>query len=641
MYNPVHQKHIHRPALERYAQTHFKTLRNVKLTEIDTMNKYRVEYEGIVVPLDQNNNPDVFQHKVTIDRFGIPWFDKAGCGKTSREYADVQSETCLISAEVERKHGSSRRFASFVDNQSFVEYNKSSRLPHAYESIRPDTCCMLFTDHDQAGGLNDVRKHQEGVLQLQRVLFDLLGLPEQTPVVLTSHRTKESGDYLSTHLRFTTVSLESCNGTLKAIHHLLKHTNIDFGGLDFGTHRSYQLLRLPGCSKAGSRAKLLPADGSALGDIGELMVGNSAKREVHITTEMVSSALKQHFGCSNDCGLKTIRQILPLPEANHVTMQIHAMYYHYTGKDPNNLTYQHGKLWSVGHSERCIHSERHKSNGMYIIVRNRAVYCQCHGRCKQEGRPEVLLGYLHTKLSSDKYAWQQTPRSCYAGITAIDVMSRIPRDVSPVELAKHLACIGDLKALLDAYAGRDTHDEWTAATAELASLKEIPLPGAALVTLKKYIDYHVNPNGNNKKRKRAEGEADPIPRPLDYKFDFERFQREHPHLLAIDDHTISHQIINTRFIKYDELDLSHRINLVKSEMMTGKTSNLIIKELQALPPNARVLMLTPRRLFSESLRGVLKENGFHFAHYKDLNHIDQRSFCLLRATSQLFSNIVK
>ena len=147
MYNPVHQKHIHRPALERYAQTHFKTLRNVKLTEIDTMNKYRVDYEGIVVQLDLNNNPDVFQHKVTIDRFGIPWFDKAGCGKKSREYADVQSDACLISAEVERKHGSSRKFASFVDNQSFVDYKKTANCrmrtnPFARTRV---VCCLQIT----------------------------------------------------------------------------------------------------------------------------------------------------------------------------------------------------------------------------------------------------------------------------------------------------------------------------------------------------------------------------------------------------------------------------------------------------------------------------------------------------------------
>jgi hypothetical protein len=179
----------------------------------------------------------------------------------------------------------------------------------------------------------------------------------------------------------------------------------------------------------------------------------------------------------------------------------------------------------------------------------------------------------------------------------------------------HLACIGDNKALLDAYAGYDTSTDWTTATTTLAGADDIPVPSVALKALTKYIDYHVNLHGNNKKRKKlCDAELEP---PINYKFDFDRFQREHPHPLAINEHAISHQIINTRFIKYEELDLSHRINLVKSEMMTGKTSNLIIKELQSLPPNVRVIALTPKCLFAESLRGVFRANGFEFAHYKD------------------------
>ena len=73
---------------------------------------------------------------------------------------------------------------------------------HLFESIPPNNHLMLFTDHDMQGGVNELRKHQEGVLEVPHELFRLLGLPEQKPVVLTSHRTKEKGDYLVKVLRY-------------------------------------------------------------------------------------------------------------------------------------------------------------------------------------------------------------------------------------------------------------------------------------------------------------------------------------------------------------------------------------------------------------------------------------------------------
>ena len=108
-----------------------------------------------------------------------------------------------------------------------------------------------------------------------------------------------------------------------------------------------------------------------------------------------------------------------------------------------------------------------------------------------------------------------------------------------------------------------------------------------------------------------------IQQTFSYTFDFERFQREHPHPLAINAHSVSSQLVHARALNYDELDLTHRVNLLHSEMMTAKTSVVIVRELASLPPHARVIALTPRRLFAESLRGTLKGFGFEFGHYQD------------------------
>ena len=42
-----------------------------------------------------------------------------------------------------------------------------------------------------------------------------------------------------------------------------------------------------------------------------------------------------------------------------------------------------------------------------------------------------------------------------------------------------------------------------------------------------------------------------------------------------------------------------------------------MKEVAGLPAHARVIALTPKRLFAESLRGTLRGYGFEFGHYQD------------------------
>jgi hypothetical protein len=472
----------------------------------------------------------------------------------------------------------------------------------------------------------------EGVMDFIQVIFGLLNIPVQIPVTLTSHRTKaKSGDYLSTHLRFPTVSVESCNETMKAIHHLIRHTGKSFGGLDLCTHSNYQQLRIPGCSKPGSSARLLPADGSELGDICPLMVSNSGIRDVHITTEMVTRAIASSFACSGTCNVKTVTvgktdlnndKVLPDDEIERITVQIKLLYHSKTGKCPDTITHRQGRIWHLGRQDKCIHSEIHKSNGMYVYVKGREVYCQCHGRCKTvDNRPPVLLGHLITKLSSDKSRWDQTPASCYIAMQTIDVVTRLPRGIPPRQLSDHLACIGDFKSLLDMYAGCDTNDVWLESTIKLSAIQTLIKPSEALIELEKHISHVIHPDGKAKKRKVSPTVSH---LPFTYTFEMDRFRREHPSPLDIDTNSISNQIINCRYIDYSQLDLSHRVNLVHSEMMTGKTSNLIIMQLKSLPMNTRVIALTPKRLFAASLLGILRANGFDFVHYQDERFLKER-----------------
>ena len=177
-----------------------------------------------------------------------------------------------------------------------------------------------------------------------------------------------------------------------------------------------------------------------------------------------------------------------------------------------------------------------------------------------------------------------------------------------------MACIGDFKSLLDEYIGSDTSSIWLEAISQLINLDDVLKPSEALEQLQLNVTYESNDIVKNRKRKRKLAQMEG-PK-FNYTFAFQRFQRGHPHPLAINSHVISSQIVHSRFLNYDELNLSNRVILLHSEMVTGKTSNVIIKMLASLP-NATVIALTPKRLFAGSLRGVLSGYGFDFAHYGD------------------------
>ena len=159
----LHVNHIHRPALERYARQKYGTLRDVAIQVADDSIKYEISLCSSKVQLNLFDDPEVFEHKVHIDRYGMPWFTRAGCGKESRSYAENHNETCLISAEIETQKGNFRKLISFVDNQAFLDYYKNCNEKHLYECILPNTPCLLFTDHDQLGGVSELHKHQVGV----------------------------------------------------------------------------------------------------------------------------------------------------------------------------------------------------------------------------------------------------------------------------------------------------------------------------------------------------------------------------------------------------------------------------------------------------------------------------------------------
>ena len=619
-------EHIHYGSLQRHARTIFDSLFDVDITgATGDLNSFIITKHNSSTTVNVWTNPEVFDHKVVIDKLHQPWFSRAGAGKDSRAYAIDHDHFCMISAEVETKGGSFRKFTSFTDNNAFLEYAKMSKEKHLYECIRPDTPCMMFTDHDQQGGVNDLRSHQEGVFEFIEFLCKSLGLPPQKPQILNSHRTKENGDYLSTHLRFTDVSLENCNETLKLLHHLVKHTIRRFGGLDMGTHSCYQQLRVPGYSKAHSTTRLLPADGSELNGIH--LVGNSCIRPFHITTAMVSSALKKMFGCIDSCNLKHTGIEIPTAEIEHITNQIKVMYTEKTGHTADSISYTNGTLWTLSHKLTCIHSENHKTNNMYIYLKGSDVFCQCHGRCKTTREP-VKLGTIFGTLSIRYKPWNFTPNSCFIAIRAIDVVSRLKVGIDLKQLSLVLACIGDFKDLLSKYAGFDVHTLWDETVQILTLEKRIPSPMESIESLEEFIGVERKTKKTddqtavkNKKRKRKTG-VDPIK--FNYVFDFERYQREHPHPMTIDPNIVNHQQVHSRYLEFAELDLSRRVILLHSEMCTGKTSNVIVKMLDALPTDAIVYILTPKRLFAESIHGVLDKANHPFSHYKDTDFFKNR-----------------
>ena len=102
--------HIHRPALERYVLSTIKTLRDVTISQENR--SYNIRLGSIHLTLNTRDNADVFDHKVEIDVHDQPWFNRAGCGKDSRAYAETRGHMCLIAAEVKTLTGSCRKFTN-------------------------------------------------------------------------------------------------------------------------------------------------------------------------------------------------------------------------------------------------------------------------------------------------------------------------------------------------------------------------------------------------------------------------------------------------------------------------------------------------------------------------------------------------
>ena len=147
----------------------------------------------------------------------------------------------------------------------------------------------------------------------------------------------------------------------------------------------------------------------------------------------------------------------------------------------------------------------------------------------------------------------------------IDVVTQIQPGADLAQLAFLLACIGDFADLLNQYAGCDATTQWKAAIAKISEQNDITTPQKALNQLALYLEYEVKDMGKKRKRKLAQMEH----RKFTYVFDYERFKREHPHPMDIENHGVSSQLINQRFLQYEELDMEKRIILLHSEMGSG------------------------------------------------------------------------
>lgn len=616
--------HIHYPALHSAAISVLGTVRGVTYRRVGR--KYQLLLHGEVVKsYDIVKDNDVFKHNVRFDRFEHPWFAGSGCGRKSREYAAEKGHLFLCAKQL----GSNgyRNFSSYATTDEFIvsycKLKSSDRMMH--EVISPNKVAMLAFDHDQNAGLAGLQGHNRGVMELREVLFDLLGIQDiPKAVVLNSHRNKADGrDYLSTHQRFPDVTVESFNETMKLVMHLLKHTERSYGGLDFGVSTSYQQMRVPGSSKAGSQAPLLPADGAALTPeiINSLLVSSrTSPGRIHITTKQVRDALNHHFGCVDGCCALTQTMAMSTVddgEASSLTLQIQDLYRKVTGLNADSITYRCGMLWQVPKAEKCIHGETHKSNRMYIIVQNKRVLCQCMGKCKHdEDKGYVTLGYLDNAPSTIVHPWSKTPKSCFNAITTIDILQHLPVAIDLYALAKILACIGDMKDLLAAYAeDKDTAElAWNNAVSELTEADEYATADTAIKTLQQFLTYVPSAIIRQNKRKRKlmtpRGE-----KRFEFDFDFERFNREHPSPLALNESKAgTKQRVHTRYLDGTKLSLDARCLLLRSEMSTGKTSNVLLR---LIAKHKRVLVVTPKRLYAKSIQGVLKNAGYKFAHYKD------------------------
>ena len=183
------------------------------------------------------------------------------------------------------------------------------------------------------------------------------------------------------------------------------------------------------------------------------------------------------------------------------------MYTEKTGNSPDSISYTNGTLWTLSHKLTCIHSEKHKSNNMYIYLKGSDVFCQCHGRCKTTREP-VKLGTIFGSLSIRYKPWMFTPNSCFIAIRTIDVVSRLKIGVDLKQLCMILACIGDFKDLLSKYAGFDVHTLWDESVQILMNEKRIPSPSESIETLEEIIGVERKSNKSDipevktKKRKR-------------------------------------------------------------------------------------------------------------------------------------------
>jgi hypothetical protein len=619
------QNHIHRPSLERFVIRTFGSIRGYDFKRAGgtyTIYKYGEKVQSLSLKKDA----DVFDFpNVTFGHDELPWFYGAGSQKYCRDFAHKMEHTFIVAREVGNHRA--RNFTSFKDKTSFLKYyfGLKSTDRQLHEIIPPDRTTMLVLDHDQDAGINELEAHNRELLETREILFNLLGLEQQAPVILTCHRTKGDGkDYLSTQQRFPDVTIENFNETMKLILHLLKHTDKGHS-LDLGVCKSYQQLRIPGSSKVGSTKMLLPQDATPLSEayVGQLLVSNRQEARIHITTAQVREVLDKHFGCAADgcCPLRDHNaNIECIGEIHALTDQIKELYRKTTDQDPSQIKYIKGSLWNVPKATKCIHGETHKTNRQYIIVKNKHVLVQCTSNGCKETKDYVSLGYLSQALSTTVQPWTKTPRSCWTAISVIDVMKSMQVGVDLYELAKILACVGDFKDLLIAYANQGNDEDtaeiaWNKAIDTLTDLDEIDQPEQAAQKLTQFLTYEPNEVINDKKRKRKLKSMEIIRKSFDYTFDFARFKLEWPSPIALNASKAgSVQQVNSHDLREVELDLNAACLLLHSEMSTGKTFGALLK---LIPKHPRIIVVTPKRLFSKGMVGLLRNQGYDFKHYRD------------------------
>ena len=106
-----------------------------------------------------------------------------------------------------------------------------------------------------------------------------------------------------------------------------------------------------------------------------------------------------------------------------------------------------------------------------------------------------------------------------------------------------MACIGDLKSLLDEYVGSDTSNAWSEAISQLINSDDFLKSNEALEQLQLYLTYDSRDIAKGKKLKRKLAQMEG--KKFNYAFDFQRFQREHPLPLAINSYIVSSQTVHS------------------------------------------------------------------------------------------------